>query len=444
MNHFTFIGYVIAVGISLIFCWIPYRLFIQIKLDPQKNRTIIMAIYLLALFIPLISPSFPSIYRNSSIEIGEISAFFVTDPIKHHDNIRFNNESKTGPQNIMLAIYLFGACCSFLITLFHLLQLYKLHKNSRPYKLDGVIVFIHNKRDFSSFSWLNGIYLYKDVLNYNNSDLHSLLIHEKAHIEKLHFIDVLMSQLFLIFQWWNPIAWLLKKELQRVHEYEADASVIDSGVDEIAYQNLLIDNISINQFSGLTDGLNNCSLKKRIIMMQTKNFKKGAVLRILTVGGAALLAALIINVPVMASSLRSQADESIESSNIAVVSSSESSINEDYEKFKKDGVYSAVEFMPKYGGESDPSLLMQDLARTVRYPENAYKKNIQGRPVVQFIVQPDGTVSDVKIVRKADDDLDAEAVRAVKALPKKWTPGYIGKKAVPCYFNLPITFKLQD
>ena len=89
-----------------------------------------------------------------------------------------------------------------------------------------------------------------------------LISHEKAHLDSDHWIDLAVAQMVIIFQWFNPAAWFVRKELQRIHEYEADELVLKSGIEEKDYQMFLIQNISGNRYTGLTDGLNNCSLKK--------------------------------------------------------------------------------------------------------------------------------------------------------------------------------------
>ena len=83
--------------------------------------------------------------------------------------------------------------------------------------------------------------------------------------------------------------------------------------------------------------------------------------------------------------------------------------------------------------------LMKFLSENVCYPEEAYKAGIQGRVVVSFIIEPDGSISNVQVVQGVNDSLDAEAVRVVRTMPK-WTPGMEGGEAVRVKYNLPITF----
>lgn len=86
--------------------------------------------------------------------------------------------------------------------------------------------------------------------------------------------------------------------------------------------------------------------------------------------------------------------------------------------------------------------LMQWIGANLRYPEDAHENDIQGRVIVQFVIEKDGTISSPAIVRGVDKSLDKEAIRLIKKMPK-WTPGRNNGQPVRSKFNLPITFRLQ-
>lgn len=109
-------------------------------------------------------------------------------------------------------------------------------------------------------------------------------------------------------------------------------------------------------------------------------------------------------------------------------------------KPKEDEVFVAVEQQAEFPGGQ--AALMKWLSTNIRYPEAAQQNEIQGRVVVKFIVEKDGSVSHAEIVRGVDKDLDREALRVVQRMPK-WQPGKNNGVAVRSYFNLPVTFKLQ-
>ena len=106
----------------------------------------------------------------------------------------------------------------------------------------------------------------------------------------------------------------------------------------------------------------------------------------------------------------------------------------------KEEAFDVVEQMPEYPGGLPE--LMKYISMNVHYPEAATKTGTQGRVVVQFIIEEDGTVSDARVVQRVSDELDAEALRVVNAMPK-WTPGRQKGQPVRVKYTLPVTFRLQ-
>ena len=103
-------------------------------------------------------------------------------------------------------------------------------------------------------------------------------------------------------------------------------------------------------------------------------------------------------------------------------------------------VYDIVEQMPSFPG--GPAELMKWLSSHVQYPAIAIESCIQGRVIVAFIVEPDGSVSNAKLMRSIDPSIDQEALRVVRQMPK-WIPGKQNGAAVRVKYNVPVTFKLQ-
>ena len=111
------------------------------------------------------------------------------------------------------------------------------------------------------------------------------------------------------------------------------------------------------------------------------------------------------------------------------------------EPVKEEEIFVAVEQQPEFPGGT--AALMKWLGNNVRYPQMALENGISGRVIVKFVVEKDGSVSGVTLVRGVDKDLDREAIRVVKSMPK-WPPGKNNGQAVRCYFNLPVNFKLAE
>lgn len=496
MIHYSFIGYIIASAIILLLCVVAYRILLENRVVPTINRKILLAIYGFMIFVPLIVAIIPEPSGNISLEIGELKTESI---IENNNEIEAVNSSFQISRIFpwILNLYYAGVFIMFGFSVCVFSRLIFLIKKSQKLEFNGTEVYIHNVKKLSSFSWFNRIFLYSDSIKSSSKDMDILLGHELAHLKKNHWIDLAIAQIVIIFQWFNPAAWFMRNELQRIHEYEADEAVLESGVNESEYQMFLINNISRNRFSGLTDGLNNCSLKKRIIMMKKKSFKSNWVTRGLALAAVAVAGGAVIHIPVVASSLslpektdsaiiptsdspllnnankdseikissKTDSEVSDTQKQIKITAKSDSEIKDTQKQIKittksdseikdsQEGTmpvvkkdenepYFATEKVAEYeGGQTQ---LMNDLANTVRYPEEAYNANIQGRVVVRFQINRDGSISNCEVVRGVDPSLDAEAIRAVENLPHKWIPGEIKGQPVASIFNLPVTFKLKD
>lgn len=110
------------------------------------------------------------------------------------------------------------------------------------------------------------------------------------------------------------------------------------------------------------------------------------------------------------------------------------------EKPKEEEIFVAVEQQAEFPGGQ--AALMKWLSNNVRYPETAQQNDVQGRVIVKFVVEKDGSIGAATILKGVDKDLDREALRVVKKMPK-WQPGKNNGVAVRSYFNLPVVFKLQ-
>ena len=242
-----------------------------------------------------------------------------------------------------------------------------------------------------------------------------------------------------IIDWYNPAAWMLRQDLLDQHEYQADAEVLATGSDATEYQLFLIKKTVGNRFHALANSLNHSSLNKRITMMLSKKPGRGAQVRALAIVPAAALAIFCLSTPLMASL------NGTFSTAESVTEVSESKVSENLPKQQNgsDEIYDVVDQMPEFPGGYEA--LYGLLAKTVVYPESAMKEGKQGNVVVKFVVDKNGNITDPTILRNVDPALDAEALRAVKSLDVKFTPGKNADgKAVSVYFVMPISFRLDS
>ena len=269
----------------------------------------------------------------------------------------------------------------------------------------------------------------------------TILTHERAHITNLHSWDLILADLCVFFQWFNPAAWLLKQELQNIHEYEADEWVINHGIDAKKYQLLLIKKAVGTRLYSMANNLNHSNLKKRITMMIKKKSNPWACMKYLYILPLATIA--------VAAFARPEISNEFDEISSAKVSDLASFMKADGEKSletppvtslaPQDSVFQVVEEMPEFPGGMQA--MMQFIASNVKYPSIAQKNGVQGRVITQFTVGKDGSITDAKVLRSVDPYLDKEALRVISAMPK-WKPGKQGGKAVATRFTVPVVFRL--
>ncbi len=131
----------------------------------------------------------------------------------------------------------------------------------------------------------------------------AILIHELAHIAHRHSWDLMLADVCLLFQWFNPTAWLLKQELRTLHEYEADDMVVQSGINARDYQTLLIKKAVGTRLYSMANNLNHSSLKKRITMMLKKRSNPWARLKYLSILPLAALSVAVFARPEVSNKL---------------------------------------------------------------------------------------------------------------------------------------------
>ena len=254
-----------------------------------------------------------------------------------------------------------------------------------------------------------------------------ILTHEKAHIRLKHSFDMMLMDLLILIQWWNPAAWLLRRELKLIHEYEADEAVLKRGVDARQYQLLLIRKSVGDQLFSMANNLNYQSLKKRIRMMTTKKSSRWQQLRALAIVPVAGLALVAFAQPEV-ESIAEQVERSATLSEVAPADT------------LKPKAYDQVDKMPEFpGGISE---MMRFVGENVRYPKDAMEAKKEGRALVEFVIETVGRITDVSVVKEVYPSIDDEAVRVVKSMPK-WTPGEQDGEKVRVKFTMPIAFKLQ-
>lgn len=451
-----FFIYSIKVAICLVAFYLFYKLLLSRDTFHAFNRATLLLLMLLSLVLPFVSLSIdePTVVNNGMVQVEQLLVAGVTGEDTQPASLTLIQ--------VLFMVYMVGVVVSVGREIVSLAGLYKLISGRDHVTIDNGIRIIVIDGDMAPFSWFNNIVISRSDYE---SGRREILIHEMAHISHHHSLDILLCNVLLIFQWFNPAVWLLRRELRNIHEYEADEAVLASGANAAEYQLLLIRKAVGERLFSMANNLNHNSLKKRITMMLTKRSNPWNRVKVLLTVPVAAVAVVAFATPkaeslsreiehesdaIVSSVVKSTSDKAAlvaqgktsgEETVNAMGRADDTFIANDIQRMTStdDDVYEVVEKMPAFpGGMAE---LMKYLRSNVRYPVEAHKAGIQGRVVVSFIVNKDGTVKDAKIVRSVDKSIDAEALRVISAMPK-WQPGYQDGKAVSVRYTVPVTFRL--
>ena len=453
-----FFIYSIKVALCLTAFYMLYKLLLSRDTLFGFNRAVLLCMAAVSLVLPAVhfADGGHNAVASGFVVVEDAIVTAVTSEPRH---------SGLTPAQACFAIYVLGVAFFLCREAWSLVGLRRLIRSGRIADYDDGVRTVVVPGEAAPFSWFGYI-----VINEKDYADHPeyILAHERAHIARRHSVDILLCDLLIAFQWYNPAAWLIKAELQSVHEYEADRAVLSSGVDAAGYQLLLIRKAVGDRLFSLANNLNQCSLKKRITMMQKRRSNPLNGLKAFLAVPVAAVAVAAFATPKaesMSDEIKAESDALV----AAVVSTqSRDSQPDKFAAVAADGktagkaeqtgalapvtedglapvaqddpdekVYDITEMMPEFPGGNEA--MMDYLKKNIKYPESAKKSGKKGRVIVQFTIGSDGGVRDVKVRRGVDPDIDKEAVRVVSSMPK-WTPGKQDGKPVAVKYTLPILF----
>ena len=395
-------------------------------------------------------------------------------------------------------IWLTGAMIATLIFLIKLGKLLFIIIKSPKKKMPGYTAVFTGK-EHGSYSFFNYAFFPNENVNAE------IVRHEMSHIAHHHSADILFVELMMIIQWFNPFIYLYKRELQSLHEYMADRDVVATGIDKQNYMMLILQQCTAVDFSNMSNNFSFLLTKKRIKMISQSKKAKGVVIKaLLTLPLFALLlfANCKSNGQDKTSSSEQtvKTETPAATGNIITFKLSDGTylsvpepfeINVDGQQYyldlnsikndttlmlgnhefyavknhdernslsvKIDGkdfdinfaggilkddskIYTdAVEVAPEYPGGYNA--MFDFISKNVKYPESAKNQGLEGRVFVQFVVEKDGSLSSFQVLRGVSDDIDAEAIRVLKMMPK-WKPGMNEGNPVRVQYVLPFKFQL--
>ena len=443
----AFFAYILRSAICLVLFYLGYRLLLNRDTFHRFNRYALLSGFVLAALLPFVRVAVeqPSPLGQAMYDMEEWMRLATPVEPAAVASPAFSFYS------IGLAIYLVGMLFFAVRFLWGVANLFRLIRSGHCERLaDGGWLVVH-RLPLAPFSWLRYIFL-------SECDMQSkpelILAHEQAHIRMGHTWDLLFTELFLWLQWFNPAAWLLRKELQSVHEFEADAAVLGMGYDSKEYKLLLIEKAVGSSRYTLANSLNHSSFINRITMMQKRKSNPWARMKYAFVLPVAATAVAVFARPEISQQMseissakitdlsrmvQTTAAERTRPEAIDTTTSAREVMVTGYAQFTDNKVYESAEVMPEFpGGEVE---LLKFVAKRIKYPTEAQRKGAQGRVIVKFVVETNGSISNIHVVKSIDPLLDAEAIRVCTTMPT-WAPARQEGKAVRCYYTIPVTFRL--
>lgn len=330
------------------------------------------------------------------------------------------------------------------------------------YQLAVINWVISQPKSDTSYSFFKQI-----KIEHRDSDAHNQVItaHEEVHARQWHTADLLLMEAIMIINWFNPVVYLYRNAVKYIHEFIADRDAIKTGTNKAEYAMLLLSQTFVTPPYHLVNPFFNSSLLKQRIQMLHKSRSHWVML--VKYGLSAPLFALML---VLSSATvdRSKTIQAINNTAKQVfttpaaqtfstgnISAADQADLEEAIKQHNDSAAiaerQAPEFTPDLVNAPEESAqfpggmdaFTRYLGANIRYPAEAKKRNVQGKVFCSFIIEKDGSLSGLKVIRGIGAGADEEALRVVAAMPK-WVPAMQNGVKVRQLYTVPISFVLAD
>ena len=536
--------YFLKVNVAIALFYAFYRLFFYKDTFFAWRRTALMCFFAVSAAVPLFNIQTWIVQQEPMVAMADLYAAVVLPEITLTPQPQMDWKQLL-VQGIGIVYWLVVALLALRFVV-QLAGIFRLARRCPVQEIDGTTVHLLPRAEgpFSFFRW---IFVCPGA--HSREELNEILTHERTHVCQWHSVDVLVGELACIVCWFNPFAWLMKREIRTNLEYMADEKVLETGYDSRTYQYHLLGLSHHKAAATIYNSFNVLPLKRRITMMNKRRTREIGRTKYLMFLPLAALLMIVSNIEAVARATQKIASEVIESvkpDETAVVqaqsqsqstvttqsqtaltqpqqgkpekvtykgkltdeagnplgdvqiitdrkfqSTTVSTVNTDgefrvetsseagiiFEYTGKDGrklmrgyradelakmgpdnlvivlipvvssphgadpnVFEVVEKMPEFPNGGMPGL-MKYLSDNIRYPEAAKVAGIQGRVTVVFVVDKDGSITNVKTLRGVDAELDKEAIRVISSMPK-WIPGMQKGKAVKVRYTVPVMFRL--
>ena len=444
----VFFIYILKSSVCLVLFYLFFRLLLSKETFHRFNRMALLGVLFFSLLIPCIEVTtrHQVEVQQAMLSIEQLLLMAESEPTPVEVGAVQETPAISWVQ-IVLLVYLAGILFLVCRNIYSLICLFRLVHSGKHEKLEkGVTLVVHNQ-EIAPFSWMKYIVISRKDLEENGREI---LIHEMAHIHHRHSVDLLVADICIFFQWFNPGAWLLKQELQNIHEYEADETVINEGVNAKEYQLLLIKKAVGTRLYSMANSFNHSKLKKRITMMLKEKSNPWARLKYLYVLPLAAIAVTAFARPEISEKM--EEISAVKVNDLAEIV--QEKVLQDTVKVSKDEkrddlvvsgvkskeeeeivIFEVVEQMPEYPGGM--SALQKYLSEKIA--GSPIKGKAGGRVMVGFTVAETGKIKDVRTLQSDEASLNQEAERIVSEMPD-WIPGKQRGRPVPVKYTVPIRF----
>ena len=430
----------------LFLLYLPYCLLLHRDSFFRFNRFVLLGILCLSVLLPFCNVQWLSLDRQPVVYAAKMQMVEVGVPVQMPYDMQLEVDSSHSSTSVSLfgllaIIYIIGMSVVLALRLWQMARMRQEMQRGCLWchEEDGITLYCHADR-VAPFSWMRHIVINEQDYAEAGKEI---FLHEKGHIRCRHSWDVILLTVVEVVQWWNPVAYLLGISLRDVHEYEADDYVLHRGIPLQSYQMLLIKKAVGYSSYTLANSFNHSLTKKRITMM--KKEKSSPWMR----------SKVLYAIPMAALALSAFATPEIVNPIEGVVANAESKVTETYSKLQEnaikkgnnasdatvnDSIYNVAQKLASFpGGQEAFSKWMSE---NFQYPDSCMKEGIQGKVILQFVVNTDGSIVDVKPVRSPHPALTEAAIQIMKKMPR-WIPAEHEGKKVRCRFNVPFMFRLS-
>ena len=423
--------YLLQVNVGLILFYALYKLVCTRDTFFRSRRFILIVSLVLPFILPFIDVREWLESRDRMIMLTHFDYSAVLPEI-----VVGSEAVETGNRVFVLSewigyLYLAGVVVLLVRLAVQAFSLYRLIVRMPEKEINGVRIKCLNDPS-GPFSFFGSIFMNPAAVK--EDEISEILTHEMAHVKQHHSVDVLLAEMVSICCWMNPFAWLLKREVRLNLEFLADRKVMEAGFATKSYQYHLL-GLAYNHKYGLSNNFNFSHLKQRIIMMNKKKTNGAGHIKYALFAIPAF--ALLLAGNISCSSEATKTDDVKE--NAATEKADEAEVIVQQPATKGE-VFMVVEQMPEF--PEGMKELMTYLKDNIKYPKAAQDKKVEGRVIVQFVIEKDGTPTEFNVLRSVDPDLDKEALRVLGNMPK-WKPGMQKGQAVRVKYTVPVSFKLQ-